>query len=67
MAKIDNGCVGMMRLCNWIPTEAQKERQEKELAQEAIGTVSTASATGWDLQESRFKGISHFVAVGGKV
>ena len=33
MAKIDNGCVGMMGLCNWIPTAKELERQEKESAE----------------------------------
>ncbi len=33
MAKIDNGSGGMMRLCKWIPTAKELERQEKELAQ----------------------------------
>lgn len=33
MAKIDNGCVGMMRLCNWICTAKELERQEKESAE----------------------------------
>ncbi len=33
---------------NWILTEAQKERREKELAQEASRTVSRASATSRD-------------------
>jgi len=33
VAKIDNGCGGMMRLCNWICTAKELRRQEKELAQ----------------------------------